>query len=248
MSFPSQGIDGMYRNKIKDVANFLDEKHKTNYKVYNLCSERAYDASNFHGRVERFYIDDHNVPTLSEAIRFIKSVKEWTSKDIDNNIIAVHCKGGKGRTGTMISMWLLESKVCKTAQEALNMFGERRTDLDKGNKFQGVETPSQSRFVEYYEKILDVYNGDLPPRRELTLDKIILHSINGIGNSDGSDLTILVYSNSKQLIMECDLAENTNCKRYFNEYENKVIISEFKCDTKLFDEVKVMFKSKNKVL
>jgi hypothetical protein len=46
------------------VAKFLDEKHPNKYKVYNLCSERFYDTSHFHERVERIKIDDHNVPTL----------------------------------------------------------------------------------------------------------------------------------------------------------------------------------------
>jgi PTEN phosphatase family protein len=77
--------------------------------------ERSYDASFFHGRVERFLIDDHNVPSLKEAVRFAKNVREWMSAD-PHNIIAVHCKGGKGRTGTMICIWLLESKQCATAK------------------------------------------------------------------------------------------------------------------------------------
>lgn len=119
MSFPSSGIDGYYRNPIQTVAKFFDEKHNGKYKIYNLCSERSYDASHFHGRVERFLIDDHNVPSLKEAIRFAKDVKAWMSAD-PNNVIAVHCKGGKGRTGTMICIWLLESRQCKTAKVDLS--------------------------------------------------------------------------------------------------------------------------------
>ena len=38
-----------------------------------------------------------------------------------------------------------------TAKEALDFFGEQRTDFTKSSKFQGVETPSQSRYVGYYE-------------------------------------------------------------------------------------------------
>ena len=33
------------------------------------------------------------------------------------------------------------------------MFGNRRTNWEKGKQFQGVETPSQSRFVGYYDII-----------------------------------------------------------------------------------------------
>ena len=67
-----------------------------------------------------------------------------TNKD---NVIAVHCKGGKGRTGCCIAAWLIYSKQFKTAKEALDFFGGRRMDVAKGVKFQGVETPSQVSWV-----------------------------------------------------------------------------------------------------
>ena len=79
----------------------------------------------------------------------------------------------------MISVWLLESGQCKSAEDALKKFGDARTNWDKGSKFQGVETPSQSRYVGYYETILTKYSGNLPPRNALKLEKIIIHSING---------------------------------------------------------------------
>lgn len=244
MSFPSSGIDGVYRNRIEHVAKFLDHKHPNHYRVYNLCSERAYDTSYFHERVERFKIDDHNVPSLKEAIRFAKNVKEWMSAD-PQNIIAVHCKGGKGRTGTMICIWLLESRECSNAQEALLRFGDRRTNWDKGKTFQGVETPSQSRFVGYYDIITNQLGGLLPSIKTMYLKKVIIHSIKGIGNSDGSDISMLVYTNTKHLAASCTLANSSNCKYSFDSDKNHAIIDEIKCDA-LSEEIKVMFYSTNK--
>ena len=49
-----------------------------------------------------------------EMLRFAKIAKEWMLAD-DNNIIAIHCKGGKGRTGTMICIWLIESGTFEQA-------------------------------------------------------------------------------------------------------------------------------------
>ena len=47
MSFPSRGTLSWYRNSIKEVAAFLNEKYGDNYKVYNLCSERVYDSTRY---------------------------------------------------------------------------------------------------------------------------------------------------------------------------------------------------------
>ena len=50
-----------------------------------------------------------------ELLKFVDDVREWLEKD-SSNVIAVHCKGGKGRTGTMISTWLLDSGQFDKAQ------------------------------------------------------------------------------------------------------------------------------------
>ena len=59
------------------------------------------------------------------------------------NVIVVHCKGGKGRTGTMVAAWLVRSGLFSQAQQSLAYFRERRTDRSRGTKNQGVDTPSQ---------------------------------------------------------------------------------------------------------
>ena len=41
-------------------------------------------------------------------IEFARAAREWMEAD-PQNVIAVHCKGGKGRTGTVICTWLIES-------------------------------------------------------------------------------------------------------------------------------------------
>lgn len=48
-------------------------------------------------------------------MKFMKDAREWTSKD-KNNVIAVHCKGGKGRTGTVVCSWLIDQGKFSTAK------------------------------------------------------------------------------------------------------------------------------------
>ena len=58
---------------------------------------------------------------FSDLIRMADSVTAWFEEN-EKNVIAVHCKGGKGRTGTMISVALLKSGVCQTAEVQKHVF------------------------------------------------------------------------------------------------------------------------------
>ena len=78
--------------------------------------------------MERFTIDDHNVPSLEDMRRFAASVKSWLSADPEN-VIVVHCKGGKGRTGTMICVWLVEAGVFSDARDGCQIAIARFLDF-----------------------------------------------------------------------------------------------------------------------
>uniref|UniRef100_A0A8C9KGM7 Phosphatidylinositol-3,4,5-trisphosphate 3-phosphatase n=1 Tax=Panthera tigris altaica TaxID=74533 RepID=A0A8C9KGM7_PANTA len=234
MSFPSSGQQSFYRNPIKEVVRFLDTKHQDHYQVYNLCSERDYDPKYFHYRVRRIMIDDHNVPTLSEMLAFTKEVDEWMAQD-DENIIAIHCKGGKGRTGTMACACLIASEIFTTAEDSLYYFGERRTDKSTSTKYQGVETPSQSRYVGYFADVKNIYNLNLPARKTLKIKKIIIYSIHGNGN----DLKVQIILHRKIVFLS---SASKNCWILHDIETDNVIIHLSSCPP-LYDDVKVRFLS-----
>ncbi|XP_023561052.1 phosphatidylinositol 3,4,5-trisphosphate 3-phosphatase TPTE2-like isoform X2 [Octodon degus] len=233
MSFPSSGRWSLYRNPIKEVARLLDTKHPDHYQVYNLCSERAYDPKYFHYRVRRIKIDDHNVPTLKEMLLFSKEVEEWLAQDKEN-VVAIHCKGGKGRTGTMVCTCLIVCRLFLTAKESIYYFGERRTDKTSSTKFQGIETPSQNRYVDYFEKLTTLYNRTLPPRKVLKIKKFIIYSIHG----NGSDLKVQITL-QQEIVFSC----SSSNYRVFHDIEtDRVIINILNCPA-LYDDVKVKFLS-----
>ncbi|TMS13929.1 putative tyrosine-protein phosphatase TPTE [Larimichthys crocea] len=240
MSFPSSGKQSFYRNPIKEVARFLDTKHEGHYKVYNLCSEKGYDPQFFHYRVERVFIDDHNVPSLEDMLKYTASVREWMSAD-PQNIIAIHCKGGKGRTGTMVCTWFIDSDQFESAQDSLEYFGERRTDKSRSSKFQGVETPSQSRYVGYYEIMKSKFNRQLPPPKSLRIKSIRIHSIAGVGKGNGSDLKVKVIV-KKELVFQCVCAKQENCTVFPDVGSNAAVIS-LQNGPVVEGDVKVMFES-----
>jgi protein-tyrosine phosphatase len=148
MGFPSQGVEGLYRNRMKDMQKFFNEKHPNKYVIYNLCSERQYDVGKFQGRVFPFPFDDHNCPPFDDLEPLCESLDTWLSYDKDN-VAAIHCKAGKGRTGLVICVYLLHTGTWKDANSALNFYAVSRT-----TNMKGVTIPSQKRWVRYYEKML----------------------------------------------------------------------------------------------
>jgi phosphatidylinositol-3,4,5-trisphosphate 3-phosphatase/dual-specificity protein phosphatase PTEN len=146
MGIPSVDYQKVYRNRIEDVERFLETRHGDNYRVYNLCSEmrNTYAMTRFCGRFERFPFDDHSPPPLGLLYYFCESAHEWLSQSKEN-VIAVHCKAGKGRTGTCISAYFLYARLYRTPSEAMAAYGNARTKNRKG-----VTIPSQRRFVEYF--------------------------------------------------------------------------------------------------
>ncbi|XP_076446857.1 phosphatidylinositol 3,4,5-trisphosphate 3-phosphatase TPTE2-like [Babylonia areolata] len=243
MSFPSKGLMAVYRNPVDEVARFFNTKHAGHYRIYNLCSERKYNETLFHNNVRRILIDDHNVPRLKDILWFCEDVRGWMQEDM-RNVIAIHCKGGKGRTGTMICVWLLESGLFEGAKNSLEYFGDRRTDLSKGQTFQGVETPSQSRYVEYFEKMKTEFNDHLPPRKVLKIKSFKIVGIGTVGKGDGSDLFIDLLQENVP-VFQCNMGTGVNCKVLKFPDTDSIVIEPENCPN-IEGDIKVMFKTKNK--
>ncbi|KAI4295684.1 hypothetical protein L6164_035701 [Bauhinia variegata] len=162
-------VEGFYRNHMEEVIKFFETHHKGKYKVYNLCSERLYDASLFEGKVASFPFDDHNCPPVQLIISFCHSAYSWLKEDIEN-IVVVHCKAGMARTGLMISSLLLFLKFFPTAEESIDYYNQKRCIDGKG-----LVLPSQIRYVKYFERALTYFNGENPPARRCMLRGFRLH-------------------------------------------------------------------------
>ncbi|XP_071697527.1 phosphatidylinositol 3,4,5-trisphosphate 3-phosphatase and protein-tyrosine-phosphatase PTEN2A-like [Rutidosis leptorrhynchoides] len=162
-------VEGFYRNHMEEVIKFFETNHKDKYKVYNLCSERLYDASLFEGKVASFPFDDHNCPPIQLIISFCHSAYSWLKEDIEN-VVVVHCKAGMARTGLMITSLLIYLKFFPTAEESIDYYNQKRCVDGKG-----LVLPSQIRYVKYFERVLKHFNGEDQPGRSCMLRGIRLH-------------------------------------------------------------------------
>ena len=179
-------VEQAFRNPMDDVQRFFKSIHPSpdgstkRAKVFNLCIEpdRQYDAGHFEGLVDcsyQFY--DHNCPPLRLVPEFCAAANAWLEED-EKNLVAVHCKAGKSRTGLMICSLLLYLDWQTDPAACIKAYGEARCHDGKG-----VTIPSQQRYIHSYRTMLDVGRqaepklavGYVPQKRPMRLTALKLH-------------------------------------------------------------------------
>lgn len=206
MAWPATNFERLFRNSMAEVVDFFATKHPNSYRVVNLCSERSY--SDDPGKTVTFMdarvyaMDDHNPGELELLLRFCQESDHFIQQDPVHRTVSVHCKGGKGRTGTMICCYLLYTRMKTDANAAFYHFARLRTKVGSV-AFQGVQAPSQERYVRYFERLMTIPNHAIPSR-PLRVSKLTLHHIPPLWyNADVGRLwfTVIEKPSSERSIM-----------------------------------------------
>ena len=171
MGIPSGKLDSLYRNHENDVAKYFNTRHAGHYMIYNL-SEKKYSYNKFAHAVQNFGWPDHHAPPLPKLCDLVQAMASWLSRSPEN-VVAVHCKAGRGRTGTAISCLLYYLNICENVSSALWFFAERRSRIG-----EGVEGPSQIRMCNYFQY---VNTHGMPASKKLVLTSIEFKPIPGVG-------------------------------------------------------------------
>ncbi|KAL0232370.1 hypothetical protein PCE1_002711 [Barthelona sp. PCE] len=190
MSFPASGIQSLYRNKREEVARFLESNHKDSYMIFNV-SEMHYAGEEFSHNVLEFSFPDHHPPTLELLFRICRTMDQWL-KAAPQNVAAVHCKAGKGRTGTVISSYMLYSMMFGTAEQSMFYFAAKRNAA-----FNGVAKPSQRRYVCYCEEVLQ--RRVLPYPVRIRLEKVLFFPVPSFDGNGCNPVLIISESFEKKL-------------------------------------------------
>lgn len=141
-----------YRNPLKDLVKFLDAKHGENWCIWEFRAEgTGYPDEEVYSRVRHYPWPDHHPPPFALIPLIMGSMRNWL-KDEEaegkGRVVVVHCKAGKGRSGTASCSYLI-SEEGWTPEEAMKRFSERRMRPGFG---AGISIPSQLRTITYVDR------------------------------------------------------------------------------------------------
>ncbi|CAG8368278.1 unnamed protein product [Penicillium salamii] len=147
-----------YRNPLDALVKYLDTKHGSNWCIWEFRAEgTGYPDSEVYGRIHHFPWPDHHPPPFALIPNIVGSMRNWLHCLDDNGnkvsvdgerVAVVHCKAGKGRSGTVACAYLISQEGWKK-EDALQRFTDRRMRVGFGN---GVSIPSQLRYVGYIDR------------------------------------------------------------------------------------------------
>jgi len=141
-------MKAFYRNSMRDVMKYFGKFHQGKVKIYNLCDDDIINTNKLQFQVDYplrfqygivnksipvcyFPMMDHNPAPLKMLFYLCLDALVYLSQD-DENVIAIHCKAGKGRTGLAIACYMMFMEGCSDAYEAVQLFNYRRTWDMKG--------------------------------------------------------------------------------------------------------------------
>ncbi|XP_058258774.1 tensin-3 isoform X2 [Hemibagrus wyckioides] len=138
-----------YRRNLKEVAAMLKSKHQEKFLVINL-SEKRHDICRLNPKVEEFGWPDLHAPPLEKICTMCKTMEGWLNSD-PRNVVVLHCKGNRGKTGVIIAAYMHFSKISAGADHALTTVAMRKFCEDK---ISSSLQPSQNRYIYYFSGLL----------------------------------------------------------------------------------------------
>lgn len=176
-----------YRYTTTTLIEFLNHRHvqdgEKHWHVYNFRGEgMGYTLGEFDYRVDYIPFPDHQVPPMDVVIDSIGKIEEFLSAD-PLNVAVLHCKAGKGRSGTIACAYILYKSLEKELidpQEAIGIFTSQRMNQYFGD---GVSILSQRRYLNYWHQLLlerRVTNRILVPfarQKLITISRVVIDDV-----------------------------------------------------------------------
>ncbi|KAH3668768.1 hypothetical protein OGAPHI_002523 [Ogataea philodendri] len=147
-SGPSDAVAQVCKNNISDLVEALNRNHgKGNWLLVNLRGEKiGYDpatVTEHGGRYLHRPLVDHNAMPFLDLLNVVADVEKYLMES-PVHVVVIHCKYGKGRTGSVVVAYLM-FKFHMSFDEANKVFRERR-----GLFRAEVTIWSQIRYLDYF--------------------------------------------------------------------------------------------------
>ncbi|KAM5153317.1 tensin-1 isoform 2-T2 [Mantella aurantiaca] len=178
--------EATFCRNLKEVSHMLKSKHGDNYLIFNL-SERRHDINKLHSKVLDFGWQDLHAPALEKVCSICKAMDTWLNAD-PHNVVVIHNKGNRGRTGVVVAAYMHYSNISASADQALDRFAMRRFYEDK---VLPVAQPSQKRYIHYFSGLL---SGAIKMNNKpLFLHHVIMHGIPNFESKGGCRPFLKIY-------------------------------------------------------
>ncbi|XP_037392508.1 tensin isoform X5 [Pygocentrus nattereri] len=186
LSFPGGVEEHSYSVHLREVISMLRSKHQQHYLLLNL-SERRHDITKLNPKVLDFGWPDHHAPALDKICSICKAMDTWLNAD-PHNVVVLHNKGNRGRTGVVVAAYMHYSNISASADQALDRFAMKRFYEDKA---MPVGQPSQRRYVQYFAGLL---SGHIKiNNKPLFLHHVIMHGIPNFESKGGCRPFLKIY-------------------------------------------------------
>ncbi|XP_051468833.1 tensin-3 isoform X3 [Apus apus] len=186
VSFPANCSEETYFHNLQDVTRMLRSKHGDNYLVLNLSGKR-YDLAKLNPKIMDVGWPDLHAPPLDKVCTICKAMESWLNSD-PQHVVVIHCRGGKGRIGVVISSYMHFTSVSASADQALDRFAMKKYFDDK---VSALMQPSQRRYVQFLSGLL---SGSVKMNTNpLFLHYVILHGIPNFDAGGACQLFLKVY-------------------------------------------------------
>ncbi|XP_019814461.2 tensin-3 isoform X7 [Bos indicus] len=149
VSFPAGCSEESYLHNLQEVTRMLRSKHGDNYLVLNL-SEKRYDLTKLNPKILDVGWPELHAPPLDKVCTICKAQEAWLNSD-PQHVVVIHCRGGKGRIGVVISSYMHFTNVSASADQALDRFAMKKFYDDK---LAALMQPSQKRYVQFLSGLL----------------------------------------------------------------------------------------------
>lgn len=218
-------IESWYRYPLNDLLQFLNSNYGSNWHIFNFRGESpGYDDSLVYRKVSHYPFPDHYPPTMNIIINCIDEIDNLLQVFGDKtNVVAVlHCKAGKGRSGTLCCAYLIYQKYQKyhqshqshsnktfTLEDILLIYTTKRMNYLIGG--EGISIISQKRYLQYWydyihnKQLRESYINWLNIMKFINLKIIRIGGLK-LSNIDYLNISILTYITK----IETDTNGNSN--------------------------------------